>query len=1462
MNQLLTIRWWFSTFGEAAPWLAFCLVASLAALPLALRMFRGLADRGVGLSAGIGIILTTWIAWLFSMEGFGGAREATFVRLVCLAGASLMLSLALLFRTRGYAGGNRIALFFPALALALVGLLPLPHSGFTIWFSLIIVAVASICCWLHDLPGLVAVLRRVAVPAIIAHFIFVVAFLFFVNVRSYIPWATFELSLYQAEKWGNYTHLQSILTSSHMPPKDIWFNGEPTNYYYGGHLVTATIAKATGTGPRAAFNLGLATIFALTMSMGFCFSLSLVHGATRKLRLPGGVCWHHGIGWGLVGMLAIGMFGNLDPWRQLFTRDVDYGVRIRWERGQRAAVEDWKSRNGLSPDRVQVLLAAVTAIPVDERPEAFLNELKRLEASIGDPAAQLNDLAGDVESRAAMWKQSPANSGMMEGVADSLTTTGSKRQLWQDQNGGNSIELEDEFFALVSMQNFDAIAKRLKEVAARQKSPAAELEALASPVRERMKTALDSQALGSLRGKLADEEYQDAVFSLFSRTPAALLDGIGSDAATANYTRASKTLTDVAGTVGAFNGQMSEKQAALSSDIREAFTEFTIDPLQVIAARFGTEFPTAPTNPTIGQIRFSWENATFVNFWDSSRAIKGTPGGVKEAGTITEFPYFSAILGDHHPHHAAIPFTLAALCACLSLLRKNSRGSRKDAIFFGRSWIDLGCMAFFIAAVFPVNIWDAVVLAPLYGVVILVARRGVAPAAFWKWVGFAGFAVLLALVVGALWNSMPDTTPLFQNFKLFLLAIVALAAGYPIIRFRLTHASVLSLAIPAIVVALALVMLGAFIAPGMGGAEPTPALGIAIRDAAILLAIIALAGSWALRPRENGVGAWWYSAGGTYAMVGGLSLAFILPFKLYFVSPLQPENTVFYDILPPFISHELKSATGRFWETFWKSSPVNPFPAALRTQLRDFVMHWGIFLIPIIALAIGRFARSARRVPRGVAFMAAMGVLAIITLTRNYLEHWAGAISLGMMVLAFYYAIAFKDRSESPAWTFLSVAFFWTWFVEALHFDDDYSGNLERYNTPFKIYYPIWAIFAGGMVVALREMFARFSVRPMTTNSAIASPELWTLIAIGGIGMPFLIARLFPEGAARMWFYLFWILAGILIVALVMAATAKGRSRMGDDATEAVGHVLARWPALVAVMAVLFLGMYYPLAATVTRTRDFFTWPIASTPEARAPHRDIYMTRTLDAIAHLGEYPRYREDYKAITWMEKNTPPGTRILERVDEVAYSHIGRISTGSGRTTILGWKHHESQWRGRVRPAPYALKVAYYDSVTGLADLATAFRAVLPSFSAELDATTQRSLRLSGGKERLAMLRSLVPGAGLMDLFRLRRVIEKNDVGMSLVMDAMMRDAGEMYRSPDKDKVARLMGRYRIQYVVVGTLEREGYGEGIEERLKGWGFTEVFRSNAPENRLPREEGLAMPPTVIFAVPADFPIKPERAE
>jgi YYY domain-containing protein len=111
-------------------------------------------------------------------------------------------------------------------------------------------------------------------------------------------------------------------------------------------------------------------------------------------------------------------------------------------------------------------------------------------------------------------------------------------------------------------------------------------------------------------------------------------------------------------------------------------------------------------------------------WWRASRVINDTVLGVHRE-IIDEFPYFSFMLADLHPHVLALPFTLLALALALNVLRSPAEGA--DALRLGWQWLaarrgQVLALAVCLGALGFLNSWDF----PTYtGIVVLAfALRG------------------------------------------------------------------------------------------------------------------------------------------------------------------------------------------------------------------------------------------------------------------------------------------------------------------------------------------------------------------------------------------------------------------------------------------------------------------------------------------------------------------------------------------------------------------------------------------------------------------------------------------------------------------------------------------------------------------------------------------------------------------
>jgi len=111
---------------------------------------------------------------------------------------------------------------------------------------------------------------------------------------------------------------------------------------------------------------------------------------------------------------------------------------------------------------------------------------------------------------------------------------------------------------------------------------------------------------------------------------------------------------------------------------------------------------------------FTWIPDRYLWWWRASRVIQDydMTGGFREV--IDEFPFFSFLLGDLHPHVLAIPFGLLAISAALNLFLGGWRGEIN--IFGGRLHVSYSGFLFsalVIGGLAFLNTWDILVAAAL-----------------------------------------------------------------------------------------------------------------------------------------------------------------------------------------------------------------------------------------------------------------------------------------------------------------------------------------------------------------------------------------------------------------------------------------------------------------------------------------------------------------------------------------------------------------------------------------------------------------------------------------------------------------------------------------------------------------------------------------------------------------------------
>ena len=120
-------------------------------------------------------------------------------------------------------------------------------------------------------PEFISTLRQKFPIFIAQELIFLIILTSWSFVRGFAP------SIEGLEKFMDWGFVNSILRTTYMPPKDMWFSGSPINYYYFGHIMFALLTKLSGISSTITYNLSIALVCALTFVSTFSLSSNLAY---------------------------------------------------------------------------------------------------------------------------------------------------------------------------------------------------------------------------------------------------------------------------------------------------------------------------------------------------------------------------------------------------------------------------------------------------------------------------------------------------------------------------------------------------------------------------------------------------------------------------------------------------------------------------------------------------------------------------------------------------------------------------------------------------------------------------------------------------------------------------------------------------------------------------------------------------------------------------------------------------------------------------------------------------------------------------------------------------------------------------------------------------------------------------------------------------------------------------------
>lgn len=248
LTLVLTALYWANVlkneFIYVLIWWAVLLVIGLMFLPMSVRVFSTFTDKGYLFSKTIGLAITAYAMWLLS-----------FFKLIKIEALSCW---AVVFGC----GALACFIFFKKSKQTLSDLMD-----------------EDILQWVLIGEGI---------------------FLFSLSFWTYLR--GFNARIEGLEKFMDYGFVNSILRSGFVPPKDMWFAGEPINYYYFGQYLSAFITRLSGIKTEIAYNLMMATLFAFSVALCFALVSNMLKGLKSNAPVMIG---------GLIAAVLVSLGGNL-----------------------------------------------------------------------------------------------------------------------------------------------------------------------------------------------------------------------------------------------------------------------------------------------------------------------------------------------------------------------------------------------------------------------------------------------------------------------------------------------------------------------------------------------------------------------------------------------------------------------------------------------------------------------------------------------------------------------------------------------------------------------------------------------------------------------------------------------------------------------------------------------------------------------------------------------------------------------------------------------------------------------------------------------------------------------------------------------------------------------------------------------------------------------------------------------
>lgn len=196
----------------------------------------------------------------------------------------------------GWALGRVLITLIAALIVWLLSFVGISQNNSDKLFAILtLFGLASL--WLVYTEGFVksfTVAKTTAKIIAFEEYLYLVGFSTMALIRAHAP------KLNSLEKFMDFGFLNQYLVSPTLPAPDMWQAGMPINYYSFGHFWASILVKIWGVAPAVGYNLMLAFIFGVSMSLVFLACKMIGGSKNSKASTLGG----------LIGALSVLVAGN------------------------------------------------------------------------------------------------------------------------------------------------------------------------------------------------------------------------------------------------------------------------------------------------------------------------------------------------------------------------------------------------------------------------------------------------------------------------------------------------------------------------------------------------------------------------------------------------------------------------------------------------------------------------------------------------------------------------------------------------------------------------------------------------------------------------------------------------------------------------------------------------------------------------------------------------------------------------------------------------------------------------------------------------------------------------------------------------------------------------------------------------------------------------------------------------